>query len=717
MEPFRLALGTVIGQDFEVVRPLSEGGMGAVYIAYQRSTDRQRALKIMHPELIANRELRSRFRQEAQISGKIASRHVVEVLVAGIDRVPQGSSMIEVPWLVMELLKGRDLASLLAQRGALPAREVRHILTELCDALGAAHRVGVVHRDIKPANIFLAEQGGAAVPIVKVLDFGISKLLSASLTTHPQMLGTPEWMAPEQTQSGAAIVPATDVWAIGLLAFRLLSGLPYWRSLTQPKISLRELLLETLAGAERSASERARELGFSGPLPTGFDTWFARCVHRVPGLRYADADEAVSALTDWEIPSPDASNTAAASRHSPAVLHPGNLLGGKYRVLSLQWQDVLGPVYKVEQVHSHAQCSLRLLAPSVQELELQECLALSRLQLTGTAPVVGVGMHNGQPWVCIELQRETLAARAARSGPITLRKAAPLIESICSTLETAHAAGIVHRALSPHSLMLPLGQKPDQPLHVLISDFRLARRVASLGTAVSSGTATTMSSQELIDLWTWIAPEEIDDAAGPGHPTADIWSFALVAYWLLAGHHYFTTIARGGTLLALMAEVMRGASVPASARARTQGREEPLPAGFDAWFARCLSPSAADRYRNIKDAGQALLSLVADSCPSIPGSLGSPSTDDGLGALPTPPGPLKRPTPAVALAGPSAAERLAIRRNEVGSLERTPASGSNHPERAGNLDRIVGLSWKLSLGALILCVLVIFMISIQTCGS
>jgi len=711
MEPFRLPIGTVIAQDFEVLSPLSEGGMGAVYVVHQRSTDRKRALKVMHPELLTNEVLRSRFHQEAQISGKIDSRHVVEVLAAGIERLRHGTTTIDVPWLVMELLKGRDLASVLEKRRSLPLNESLYILRELCDAIGAAHRVGVVHRDIKPANVFLTEQGGKADPFIKVLDFGIAKLVSTSLTTHPQMLGTPEWMAPEQTQSGDVIGPPTDVWAIGLLAFRLLTGFSYWLSLAKPKISLRELLLEAVAGATLPASQRAHELGFTGQLPPGFDAWFASCVDRLPSRRFADADTAFSAISDWSIPTPDTAKTVSVSERSPSVLHPGNVFAGDYRVLASQWQDVLGSVYKVEQIAGRTQCSLRILPAGFLNIDPQQTLAVAPLRIPGSVLTLGSGVHGRQPWLAFEFQRETLSIRVAREGLCDAADVGVAIESLCQTLAAAHSAGVVHRALSPHSISLPTLHRPGQPWHLLVSDFRLARRVAGLGRPTSSGTAATVDSQSMMDLWAWIAPEGIDDANGAGNPAEDIWSLGLIAYWLLTGQSYFTTVMRGGTLLSLIAEMLRGASVPASVRAREHGRDEALFAGFDAWFARCLDPTPANRFSSVQEAGQAFAALLTSGRHDNQNRqvLRDVRTDVRDPARPGTSSPLKRRPPAVEQPG-----------NHTETLdfpEHRPGDPTRHTERASKLDHIVGLSWKIATGALLLCLLILLLIGVQTCGS
>jgi serine/threonine protein kinase len=220
----QLGVDSVFAGDFKVVRPLTEGGMGAVYVVEQISTGKQRALKIMHPQLLHDATMRQRFVQEAKVGARVESDHLCEVVSAGID------AATNTPWMVMELLIGETLEAMVERMGARPKSEVQFVFSQLCHAVGAAHDVGIVHRDLKPENIFLCVPRREGVPyVVKVLDFGIAKLVAESDTRSTQAIGSPLWMSPEQAQTGSVISPATDVWSLGLIAFWMLTGYPFWK--------------------------------------------------------------------------------------------------------------------------------------------------------------------------------------------------------------------------------------------------------------------------------------------------------------------------------------------------------------------------------------------------------------------------------------------------------------------------------------------------------
>ncbi|MBL9022739.1 MAG: serine/threonine protein kinase [Myxococcales bacterium] len=283
--------GAIFAGDFRVVRPLSEGGMGAVYVVEQMSTGAQRALKLMRRELVADAALRDRFLQEARVGSRIASDHVVQVIAAGVE--PAHNT----PWLVMELLQGEELADRVRRAGPLSRAETAEVAKQLVHALAAAHAVGVVHRDLKPNNLFLATSRTAGAPFsLKVLDFGIAKIVADAQTTGTVGLGTPLWMAPEQTEAKSYVGPGTDVWAFGLIVFYILTGKSFWMAASHANTGIQTLLREILFEPIVPPSRRAAELGCGHLVPDGFDAWFLRCVERDPQRREASIERALAGL-------------------------------------------------------------------------------------------------------------------------------------------------------------------------------------------------------------------------------------------------------------------------------------------------------------------------------------------------------------------------------------------------------------------------------------
>jgi serine/threonine protein kinase len=228
---FELREGLRLGGRYRLLSPLGEGAMAAVWKARNEGTEREFALKLMHPESALDPMAVQRFLQEARAAGCLRHRGIVEVydverVASPPDDVP--SWLNGSPYLVMELLDGESLEQRLlrSQGGRLPAKELVAIVADAARALSCAHAAGIVHRDVKAANVFLHRDGDGHV--VKVLDFGVSKLLDpmldASLTRTGTIVGSPAVMSPEQARGERDIDARTDVWALGVLLYRGLSG-------------------------------------------------------------------------------------------------------------------------------------------------------------------------------------------------------------------------------------------------------------------------------------------------------------------------------------------------------------------------------------------------------------------------------------------------------------------------------------------------------------
>jgi len=274
--------GTVFAERYFVVRPIKSGGMGAVYEVQHVRTHKPHALKIMHPDVVAKKGAREKFEQEAYVGARIQSKHVVDVIDAGVDEATG------LPYLVMELLVGSELAALVEREGKVEPGRVIPWFEQVARALDKAHARGIIHRDLKPENIFIARTEDGP-PQVKVLDFGIAKIVEGATKEGTDETGTPLYMAPEQTARGQEIGPGTDIWALAIVAYECLVGVTYWRAKSIAEF-YRELLFDELPSPTARAAED------SVTLPPGFDQWFFGCVNRDPNLRFKSAAEAMKVL-------------------------------------------------------------------------------------------------------------------------------------------------------------------------------------------------------------------------------------------------------------------------------------------------------------------------------------------------------------------------------------------------------------------------------------
>jgi eukaryotic-like serine/threonine-protein kinase len=218
--------GDVVGDKYEVEAILGSGAMGVVFSARHIDLGQRFAIKFLHPQIAKDNAAITRFLREARAASGIQSEHVVRV--HDIARTETGT-----PYLVMEYLTGTDLQRVGRARGPLPISEVIGYVLQACEALAEAHVAGIVHRDLKPGNLFLTHYADGS-PLVKVLDFGISKIASAgqvpgmpldeSLTADGQILGSPFYMSPEQLRSSKGVDARTDIWALGSMIYKLLAG-------------------------------------------------------------------------------------------------------------------------------------------------------------------------------------------------------------------------------------------------------------------------------------------------------------------------------------------------------------------------------------------------------------------------------------------------------------------------------------------------------------
>ncbi|HEY8075504.1 MAG TPA: protein kinase [Labilithrix sp.] len=281
-----LAPGMQVTPTVLLLRPLSTGGMGAVWLADHTGLKTQVVVKFMLGELGSSQSARTRFEREAAAAAKVKSPHVVQMLDHGL-------TSDGVPFIVMEHLEGKDLGAHLSSHpdGRLPPRDVAIIVNQIAKALTKVHAAGLLHRDIKPDNIFLVE--GEEDLFAKLLDFGIAKshvhgeketTLDGETKTG-QVVGTPFYMSPEQVTAQKNIDARADVWALGVVAFEALTGK---RPYDGPSFGALAVRIAT--------GEPPKPTEANADLPPAIDAWFAKACARDPNGRYASAKELADGL-------------------------------------------------------------------------------------------------------------------------------------------------------------------------------------------------------------------------------------------------------------------------------------------------------------------------------------------------------------------------------------------------------------------------------------
>ena len=271
--------GDVIAGKYRVERVLGSGGMGIVVEATHLTLEEKVAVKFLKPEALENAASVARFAREARAAAKIKSEHVCRVL----DVVVDGG----MPYLVMEYLEGRDLDDIVEKSGGIPPADAVDYILQACEALAEAHVAGIIHRDLKPANLFLSRRADGS-PVIKVLDFGISKIQpkpgsnDAAMTATSSLLGSPLYMSPEQMKATRDVDVRTDIWSVGVILYEVLTGARPFSGDTIPQICANIL-------GEPPAP-------IPGRVPPALERVIFRCLEKRPDDRFQTIAELAEAL-------------------------------------------------------------------------------------------------------------------------------------------------------------------------------------------------------------------------------------------------------------------------------------------------------------------------------------------------------------------------------------------------------------------------------------
>lgn len=276
----QLEPGTVIAGRYRLERPLAAGGMGAVWVARHLSLHTEVAIKFMANESASSSAARGRFEREARASAQLKHPNIVTVQDYGIEG--------ETPYLVMELLRGESLDDRLNRKGRISIDVLAPILQQMARGLRKAHEAGIVHRDLKPGNVFLARDDDDE-EVVKILDFGIAKEIDVSLDEHTktsELMGSPHYMSPEQLRSSKKTDVRSDLWSVGVMLYKALTGkIPF------PGDTLAEVMVQVFSAKLAPPSTIAKN------LPPTTDDFFKRALARNPDDRFQTIRELSDAFT------------------------------------------------------------------------------------------------------------------------------------------------------------------------------------------------------------------------------------------------------------------------------------------------------------------------------------------------------------------------------------------------------------------------------------
>lgn len=281
--------GQMLAGKYRVDRVLGMGGMGVVVQATHAALGQRVALKFMLPSALGDAEAVGRFLREARAAVRLKSEHVARVLDVG--SLDDGA-----PYIVMEFLEGEDIGALVRRRGALPVAETTELVLQACEALAEAHALGIVHRDLKPPNLFLTRAADGS-PVVKVLDFGISKSTDVAdaqlaLTRTTAVMGSPLYMSPEQMKSARSVDARSDIWSLGVILHELTTAkVPFEAD------SLGSLMAQVLAPEPVRSIEQMR-----ADLGGAFGEVVARCLEKDRDKRYPNVGDLAAALAPFAPP-------------------------------------------------------------------------------------------------------------------------------------------------------------------------------------------------------------------------------------------------------------------------------------------------------------------------------------------------------------------------------------------------------------------------------
>ncbi len=657
---------------FQIASFIREGGMAQVFCATQAEEPHHVAVKVMHPELAEDHEIVSRFLREAHVAARLSHPNIVRILNVGEDR--------ELLYMAMELLFGDDLSARVKLRGSFGEARSVEIIVDVCNALDHAHSQGVIHRDIKPENIMLSRDPMAPeTEVVKVLDFGIAKVLDARpdleldlpdeaptnvrsvLTRVGTWVGTPAYMSPEQGRA-EPVDHRSDLYSTGVLLYELVAGRPPFEGQTPLQIvarhvqeappppsrfakvhpALERIIMRTLEKDPANRLQSAAELSdaLSSVLPELGASSSARWSNRTLTGVAVDDDAPTGVAAAHDAPRISFREVEAASQASSAVAsaptlssklapprrsHPliGRILKDRYQVASFVREGTMAQVFcglsEIEPKHVAIKVVLPELATDrdVVARFLREGRLASRLVHPNIVRIIDVGEDDELLFMVMELLLgDDLSARIKQRGSFSQLEAIGIVTEVCRALDHAHSQGVVHRDIKPENIMLC--RQPDSPEREVtkVLDFGIAKVLDAKPEASLPTEASTSVRSVLTRVGSLVGtPAYMSPEQGRAE-AADHRSDLYSAGVLLYELLVGKPPFEGETALQIIARHVQE-------RPRPPSELGPVSKPLEAIVLRALAKRPEDRHRNAKEMIEALTAVQADLIRSTGGGAAS----------------------------------------------------------------------------------------------
>lgn len=590
---------------YEAIRELGKGGMGTVYVARNKLLGREEVLKVVNKSLLDRPEAIDRFLREIQSAARLQHPNVVTAYSA----MRLGELLV----FAMEYVPGQDLAQVARSANRpVPVPNACYYVLQAALGLQHAHEKGMVHRDIKPSNLILSQVG--TKPLIKILDFGLAKLnsenkIDTSLTGEGTMLGTPDFMAPEQAMDAAQADIRADIYSLGCTLFFLLTGRPPFAA-----DSLMKLLQHHQSTAAPSV-DRLRP-----DVPDELAAVVARMLAKEPRMRYQTPAEVVKALTPFlnrgtskapaqAPPGAKKSGTAALAQSQPVnsekKSHPSATPSlfpslpvdfGRYRLLKLLGQGGMGAVYLANDSQLGRQVALKIpffsSSDSPQRVErfIREAKSAAILHHPNICTVFDTGAVENKPFITMAYIAGASLDQVLQSDkPMPERQAAEIVRKIALALAHAHGKGTVHRDLKPANIMIGADGEP------VVMDFGLAKRASHQ--EANEGKLTRRGA--VLGTPSYMSPEQVKGGTDTIGPATDIYSLGVILFQMLTNRTPYS-----GSMVEVMGQIL-AAPVPPVKELQTD-----VDPRLDAICRKAMAKDPKSRFQSMEEFASALEEIL-----------------------------------------------------------------------------------------------------------